>query len=135
MYDRPEIGELVAAVREFLERRALPELEGHTAFHARVAANALAIVERHLLLGPEAEAAELQRLRALLGRDGSLADLNRELCARIRSGAMGLATPGLTEHLRATTLAKLAVDQPRYAGYLRALGAPDRRPTGPARDE
>ena len=40
MYDHPEIGELVAAVREFLERRALPELEGHTAFHARVAANA-----------------------------------------------------------------------------------------------
>ena len=139
MYDRPEIGELVAAVREFLERRALPELEGHTAFHARVAANALAIVERQLRLGPEAETAELLRLRALLGRDGSLAELNRELCARIRSGEIGLATPGLAEHLRATTLAKLAVDQPRYSGHLRALAARDgpSRPVvaGEARDE
>ena len=121
MYDRPEISELVAAVREFVERRALPALEGHTAFHARVAANALAIVERQLRLGAESEAAERLRLRALLGRDGSLAELNRELCARIRSGELGLATPGLAEHLRATTLAKLAVDQPHYSGYLRAL--------------
>ncbi len=138
MYDRPEIGELVAAVRDFLERRVLPELEGHTAFHARVAANALAIVERQIRLGPEAEAAESLRLRALLGRDGSLPELNRELCARIRSGEIGLETPGLAEHLRATTLAKLAVDQPRYSGHLRALAARDApRPVvaGEARDE
>jgi hypothetical protein len=121
MYDPPEIAELVAAVRDFLERQALPKLEGHTAFHARVSANALAIVERQLRLGPEADAAEQKRLRALLGRDGSSDELNRELCARIRSGQIGLATPGLAEHLRATTLAKLAVDQPKYSGYLRAL--------------
>ena len=38
MYDRPELVELVRAVREFLEQRALPKLEGHTAFHARVSA-------------------------------------------------------------------------------------------------
>src|SRR3990172_6049878 len=107
MYDRPEIGELVAAVREFLERRALPELAGHTAFHARVAANALAIVERQLRLGPEAEAAELLRLRALLGRGGSLPELNRELCARIRSGEIGLATPGLAGPPPAATPAQL----------------------------
>jgi hypothetical protein len=129
MYDRPEIGELVAAVRDFLERHALPELEGRTAFHARVAANALAIVERQLRLGPEAEAAERLRLRELLGRDGSLEELNRELCARIRGGEIGLETPGLAAHLRETTLAKLAVDQPSYSGNRRALaaGAPSSR--------
>jgi len=38
--------ELVTAVRDFLEQRAMPELKGHTAFHARVAANALGIVAR-----------------------------------------------------------------------------------------
>jgi len=121
VYDRPTLIELVSAVRDFVERRAAPALEGHAAFHARVAVNALAIVERQLRLGPEDEAAELARLRALLSRDGTLEELNRELCARIRSGALGLETPGLAEHLRATTLAKLAVDQPRYSGYLRAL--------------
>jgi hypothetical protein len=124
VYDRPDLVELVGAVREFLEERALPKLEGHTAFHARVAANALAIVERQLRLAPEAEAAECSRLRALLGRDGSLEELNRELCAAIRAGRIGLETPGLVEHLRATTLAKLAVDQPRYPSYRRAIGGP-----------
>jgi hypothetical protein len=60
----------------------------------------------------------------MLGHDGSLDELNRELCARIRSGEIGLGTPGLGEHLRQTTLAKLAVDQPKYSGYLRALARP-----------
>src|SRR5574342_209974 len=121
MYDRPTLIELVGAVRDFIERHAMPKLEGHAAFHARVAANALAIVERQLQQGPEAEAAERERLRALLGHDGGLEVQNRELCARIRSGELGLDTPGLAEHLRATTLAKVAVDQPKYSGYLRAL--------------
>jgi hypothetical protein len=121
MYDPPSLAELVGVVRDFLESQAMPKLEGRTAFHARVAVNALAIVERQLLLAPEAEQAERERLRALLGRDGELADLNRELCARLRSGELGLHTPGLAEHLRETTLAKLAVDQPKYSGYQRAL--------------
>jgi hypothetical protein len=124
MYDRPDLVELIGAVREFLEQRALPKLEGHTAFHARVSANALAIVERQLQLGPEAEAAERSRLRELLGRDGGLEELNRELCAAIRAGRIGLETPGLLEHLRETTLAKLAVDQPRYPTYRRATNPP-----------
>jgi hypothetical protein len=123
VYDHPTLIELVTAVRDFVERQAMPKLEGHAAFHARVAVNALSIVERQLRLGPEDEAQELARLRALLGRDGTLDELNRELCARLRAGAIGLDTPGLAEHLRATTLAKLAVDQPKYSGYLRALAA------------
>jgi hypothetical protein len=123
MYDSPTLAELIAVVRDFLESQAMPKLEGRTAFHARVAANALAIVERQLALAPEAESAERERLRALLGRDGELAELNRELCARIRSGQLGLHTPGLALHLRETTLAKLAVDQPKYSGYRRALAS------------
>ena len=38
MMDQPSMLELVSAVREFIETRAMPELKGHTAFHARVAA-------------------------------------------------------------------------------------------------
>jgi len=122
MYDPPDLAELVGAVRDFLEKRAMPALEGHTAFHARVAVNALAIVERQLALGPRCEPAETERLEALLGTSGSLDAQNRELCRRIRAGELGLETPGLAAHLRETTLAKLAVDQPRYSGYQRALG-------------
>jgi hypothetical protein len=125
MYDPPTLTELVTAVREFLEEQALPQLEGRTAFHGRVAANALAIVERQLALAPPAEAAERERLRALLGHDGELGDLTRELCVRIRSRDIDVDSEELVEHLRHTTLDKLAVDQPRYAAYRRAVSKAD----------
>ena len=125
MHDKPSAAQLVAAVRDFLEKVAQPELRGHSAFHARVAANALAIVERELALGSEQDAAERERLRALLGRDGELEAQNRELCRAIRAGEITLDAPGLLDHLRATTLAKLAVDQPGYSGYRRALERED----------
>jgi hypothetical protein len=121
VYDPPSAQTLVTAVREFLEQDAMPKLEGRSAFHARVAVNALAIVERQLEQGPEQEAAEARRLADLLGSEGTLDELNRELCRRIRAGALGLESGALVEHLRETTLAKLAVDQPRYSGYRRAL--------------
>jgi hypothetical protein len=121
VYDKPTAAELVGAVRAFLEEQAMPALEGRVAFHARVAVNALAIVARQLELAPADEAAERGRLAALLGRDGSLDAQNRELCRRIRAGEIGADTPGLVDHLRETTLAKLAVDQPRYESYRRAL--------------
>ena len=121
MNDKPSASQLVGAVRDFLERVAQPELRGHSAFLARVAANALAIVERELALGAEQDAAERERLRALLGSDGALEEQNRTLCREIRSGRITLDTPGLREHLRETTLAKLAVDQPSYSAYRRAL--------------
>ncbi len=121
MYDPPEAGELLAAVRSFLEQKALPALEGHTAFHARVAINALAIVERQLAQAEPQEAAEAERLVALLGQEGDLDTQNRELCRRIRAGEIDAGTAGLSEHLWETTLAKLAVDQPKYASYRRAL--------------
>jgi len=113
--------ELVTAVRDFLEQRAMPELKGHTAFHARVAANALGIVARELEQGEAAGTEERQRLVGLLGRDGTLAELNRELCARIRDGRVGLETPGLAEHLASTTRDKVAIDQPGYSGLKRFL--------------
>jgi hypothetical protein len=68
------------------------------------------------------DAAELARLKSLLGADGSLADLNRALADKIASGEADLETPGLAEHLWQTTLAKLAVDQPNYGSYRREMG-------------
>ena len=127
MYDRPGPVELALVVKRFLEEQAMPALEGRVAFHARVAVNALGIVARQLEQAPQAEAAEAQRLHALLGDAGSLDAANRELCRRIRAGEIGLDTPGLREHLWETTLAKLAVDNPRYSGYRRALAAREAR--------
>jgi hypothetical protein len=121
MQDQPSAGDLLAAVAEFIRTQAMPQLHGQQAFHARVAANALDIVRRELAIAPAADAAEHARLKALLGRDGGLGDLNRELCRRIEQGEATLQDPGLAEHLWAITLAKLAIDQPTYSGYRRAL--------------
>lgn len=113
--------ELVKAVRDFVEQRAMPELKGHTAFHARVAANALSIVARELAFGAASAEGERGRLAKLLGHDGALIDLNRELCAAIRNGKLGLETPGLIEHLETTTREKVEIDQPNYGGLRRFL--------------
>lgn len=116
--DQPSALELVSAVREFIEKHAMPELQGRTAFHARVAANALAIVARELEQGAEAAGEERKRLNLLLGRDGGLDTLNRELCRRIRTGEIAPEDASLAAHLVQTTLAKVAVDQPNYSGYV-----------------
>ena len=119
MMDQPSMRELVEAVRDFLEQKAMPELKGHTAFHARVAANALSIVARELEQGPQSAKDETARLARLLGHEGTLEELNRELCKRIREGSFTLETPGLAEHLTVTTREKVAIDQPNYSGLKR----------------
>lgn len=108
--------ELVKAVQSFIETKAMPELKGHTAFHARVAANALGIVARELELGPKAANMEQTQLVALLGREGSLEDLNRDLCQHIRDGKIDIESEALRQHLELTTLDKVSIDQPNYSG-------------------
>ena len=118
MMDQPSAAELVTAVREFIEKHALPQLSGRTAFHGRVAANVLAIVGRELEQGPGTVTAEHTRLKDLLGIEGTLDSLNRELCRRLREGKIDPMDPALSRHLVATTVAKVAIDQPGYAGLL-----------------
>lgn len=121
MQDQPSPSEVIGAVAAFLKTVVAAETAGATSFQARVAANALEMMKRELDTAPAEDAAELARLKALLGRDGGLFELNAELGRRIENGEIDLATPGLKEHLWATTLAKLAVDQPTYGGYRAAL--------------
>ncbi len=124
MQDTPDPVDLLEAVSAFLRDEAMPALSGATAFRARVAANALDIVRRQIQLAPAAEQAELESLQALLDdRSGNLAELNRRLCEHIRAGRIDLFTPGLAAHLRRITLDKLAVDQPGYAAYGRAIAS------------
>ena len=122
MQDPPTVAELLEATAAFLREVAVPQLSGHASFHARVAANALDIVKRELELRPAAERAEHARLRELLHTDGSLEELNSLLSSRIAAGEINLQTPGLAAHLWATTLAKVAIDQPTYASYRRETG-------------
>jgi len=117
MSSNPTAGELVRAVRLFIRETARPALSGHAAFHARVAENALAIVERELEQAAGAEARGVRRLRALLDQeDGDFDTLTRTLCERIRGGEMDWTDQDLMAHLRQATIDQVRIDQPRYSG-------------------
>ena len=123
MQDRPSADLLLEAVAAFLRERVVPATQGPLAFHARVAANALDIARRELMLVPGADARERAALAALLQADpqGDLIALNRQLCERIACDAMDLQTPGLIDALWRITLDKLAIDQPGYDTYRRVI--------------
>ena len=122
MQDEPTPIELTKSVADFLRNDITPLISGHQAFKLRVAINILDLVTRQLTREEGSDAKEVGRLRALLGMDGSVTDLNRALAERIAKGEVDLGTPDLAEHLWATTMDKLAVDQPNYASYKRELG-------------
>ena len=114
LHDRPTAAELLAAVREYLERDVMAATEGRVAFHARVAVNVLGMVERELALGPAQDAVEHTRLVALLGHDGSIEGLTAELARAIRDGSLDARRDKVAEHVRATVRAKLEVANPKY---------------------
>jgi len=122
MQDEPTPEELIKAVADFLRNDIAPMISGHNAFKLRVSINALDLVTRQLALEQGSDAAEVSRLSQLLGKQGSLGELNRVLADRIAKNEVDLQTPGLADHLWQTTMAKLAVDQPNYASYKRELG-------------
>ena len=104
----PTNAELVEAVEAFL-RGVETRLSGRESFHAKVAANVLAIVARDLRQDPDAvEAAALGDVAAL--------------CQRLRSGEAGVDTPGLLKALTEATVARLAVDNPKYSTLERLKG-------------
>ena len=115
--DRPTASELLAAIADFLREEATPALdkaEPRLGFQMRVAVNSLAILEREARLGPAADSAEQARLAKLLGRDGTLEDLNRELARQLRAGARDEGDAALMDHLDATIADKIAIANPKW---------------------
>ncbi|HOO91153.1 MAG TPA: DUF6285 domain-containing protein [Syntrophales bacterium] len=118
---RPTVDELLEATQEFLEKKIIDTVDSHRAFHTRVAVNVLALVRRELRMGPQLARDEHERLRSLLGIDGTVAELNGELCSRLRDKSMDCHDEELFRHLFATTMGQLSIDNPEYSGYKRAL--------------
>jgi hypothetical protein len=121
MTEEPTPAEILVTVATFLRETAVPQLAGHASFTARVAANAVDLVRREIEMRPVSDQQELGRLEALLGRPGTLDELNAELAQAIRSDRLATDAPALLDHLWKTTLEKLAIDQPSYASYRAAL--------------
>ena len=107
--------DILSAVTEWLRNPALAASDPAARFEARVGASLLEMLQREQALGEPAAAQERQRLGKLLnGLDGSLEALNATLAQRIRQGHYRLDDAALRAHLVATTLDRLAIDQPRY---------------------
>jgi hypothetical protein len=119
--DRPDRAEILDAVRSLLEREVKPHVTGETGYHLRVAIHLLRILSRDLELGPRLDEIERRGLAALLDDLPEGERTVAALCARIREGLIAIDDPRLRDHLRATTLAKLAIDQPKYPSYLEVL--------------
>ncbi|GBF58326.1 hypothetical protein PbB2_02006 [Candidatus Phycosocius bacilliformis] len=117
MHEAPSSQELLSSVIGFLHDVAAPQLSGQAGFHARVAANALALIGRDMALRPEAEARERSLYAQLLQADDrDLPALRQQLCGAIQRGDFDLDDPALLAALRAVTEAQLAIDQPGYSG-------------------
>lgn len=116
LQDRPTAVELLEAIREFVEHDVLPAVEGRVRFHARVAVNALGMLERELRLGPELDAAERARLAELLGHDSDVSALRAELARRIRDGSLDDRRAEVVAAVRASVRDKLLVSNPDYVG-------------------
>ncbi len=106
VHGRPTAAELVAAVAEFLDSDVREASSGQVNFHARVAANALRIVERELL-GPDES-----NVRAALAGLG-FAD-EAALAAAIRAGELDGRDDEVTACLRTLVRHRLAVAHPGY---------------------
>ena len=111
MAEQIEAEMLVTAVADFL-KSIEHELSGRSAFHAKVAANALGIVARELAQPPQV--AERAALAGFLGHDAGLDALRAEVCGRLRAGQLTPETPGFLEALSIAVMAKVATDNPRY---------------------
>ena len=107
-HDVPTAAQLVEAVRQFVEGDVMSSTEGRVRFHARVAVNVLAMVQRELELGPAQAVAHRKALDRL-----GVAD-EAQLAAAIRDGRLDDRRAEVLEVLRQTVRAKLEVANPRY---------------------
>lgn len=119
MHESPSSAQLLQGVITFLNDVATPQLTGHAAFHARVSANALALVAREIAQRDTLDARGKQLYSALLETDtGDFESLEATLCEAIRTGELDTDTPQLLASLREVAAAQLAIDQPTYSGLL-----------------
>jgi predicted NBD/HSP70 family sugar kinase len=123
--DRPTSVELLRVVERFLQKDVVPALSGPQRYHARVAANVVAIVAREIETEEAQLRGEWERLGRLLNLDEERPDAREALRAdvgarsealvqRIRAGDAdaGRWRDDVLAHLRRTVADKLDVARP-----------------------
>jgi hypothetical protein len=120
---RPDAAELLDAIASLLEDDVIAAVPPHLQHQVRVSANLCRILQREAALAPGNDAAERERLAALLGHDDDLRALRAELVARLDDAEP--IDPDIDRSIRLALLdtlrADLAIAKP---GYDAATGAP-----------
>ncbi len=105
---------LLSAIQSFLIESAAPHLEGRNRFNARVAANALGIVQRELSMGPALRALDenaATQWLSTLETDATIAQrLSRALAKREIQD-----DPPFFNYLKQRQLLVTAINNPKYA--------------------
>lgn len=109
---KPE--ELTQALSEWLTNDIIPNATGREGFKARVARNAIGMLQRQAISGPLFSKAKEQRL-SILGMGSA------ELCQKLIKGDATIQSDELRHHLKLSTLEQISIDQPKYAGFHVAL--------------
>lgn len=103
--------ELAIALGEWNRQSVQEEARGHQLFEARVAGNAMGILQRQAQWGGAFQQASTARLAAM--------DLDHQrLCRALCKHEIGLEDDAVWDHLRLSALERMAIDQPRYSGFL-----------------
>lgn len=123
--DMPGADELLTSVRDFLRQDVMDQSSGRANFLARVASNSVDIVIRELALGPGHRQGELSRLREFFSSQDNLEDLRWRLVNELRDSSLSLENETLKSHLRTTVVNQIAIDQPKYSGYQKAISMRD----------
>ena len=115
MRDEPTAVDLLETARRTLMEEILPALPAERRYAAHLVAAAMAIAAREAEAGQAAEDSEHAALARLLGKDGTLEDLNRAFAAAIRAGRFDVRNRAAAHALLSeATLAKLRENNPAY---------------------
>ena len=101
--------ELLEALINWDKKSVIPNSDGRDLFQARVAKNALGILQRKAQYGAIFAARNQQRLSDLGLSFG-------ELSAGLSNGSLSIDDPKILGHLKLSAMEHLRIDQPHYAG-------------------
>ena len=105
---------LLEAAVKYLEEELMTTLTGYHRFKTRVTANVLNTIKREMELRATQAEKEHGRLTALLGHEGEVEELSRELAQKIRQGAVELNDPNLRTHIRESLRDALLINNPKW---------------------
>lgn len=127
---QPNVSQLCDALQGFLTTEVAPAVDDDAIkYKLKIAMNVLGIIARESELGENFRQLEHSALNEYLGDDPESlgvestaperTDINQRLLDHIRSGDIASRQDNLLATLERITVAKMAIDNPRYASYLK----------------